>query len=549
VRFFHSLPYGFVIVLKCKESTAKHENNIFIKLNGSFKTSKPLIVSFEADNINKVFYKNYGENIKFTKAMSGQMSIPVTDFGSLLLNLENIKFGYFPGIFEDITLDKCGKSGQNTIVELMEIFARKKDLLGIRFLHLFNPQLRPDINLMKRILEMDYINTNDNDFDGFCAIFDYNIKDRSKSSTASQLLSGFDCQLITNITFKNDDNLLMLGVKKQNFEAVEFFISCGINVNLSNSECKMPADIAFELGLYDILLLLLHANSMYPRLFYKTLNMPKEMTTLVDLSTKLHELIKNIHERYENGIIEVTKDDLESVDDIISQYPHLDYWYSISNESAATKAICLKKFGLYNFLLRSGLFVGPYEDITSIKENLSEDEKHKIRIINAESAQPIPKDYLLVLRLNSYTWQNKKFQKANSNLIEAAFNTLDSIPELQPILEIVAAAKTFRIIFDFNNCHVETLDFTSSKTTSAVFHLRQSHIYIGAKDLLDNTKKYSTIATLGHELTHFAMLLTYENLCNPYCKDDINRKNIFQTVHHKCMKEQDNENLICLVYK
>ncbi|KAL7013452.1 hypothetical protein ACKWTF_015405 [Chironomus riparius] len=551
LRFFNSLPYGFVIVLKCNESNFKNEANILIKLNSHYGTKKPLIVSFEANSVYKIFFKNHGENCRFSEVVGGQQLSPVTDFGTLIMNLESGDFGYFSGVFEDIWLNKCKQDpnkNENTIEKLMDIFAKRKDLLGIRFLHLFNPQLKPDVSLINGILDMDYNYMRDSDFDGFCAIFDYNIKDRTRSSTACQALDGFDCHLITNLTFKNDDNYLMLAVKKRNFEAVKFFIKCGINVNLKNSEQKKPADIAFEFGLYDILLQLLRANSMLPQLFYLPFNAPTELTTLVNLSTKLHQLIKDIKERCDNESADISKNDIELIDNIISKYPDLKYWYSMSNESAATKAICLKKFGTYNFLLHSGLFVGPYEEIELIKKNLSEDEQHKIREINANNAQPSSKNYLLILRLNSFLWQSNKFQKLHTNLIEDAFNILDNIPEIQPILEIVGAVKTFRIIFDFNKSHVETLDFTSNNKTSGVFHLRQSHIYIGAQDLLDETTKYSTIATLGHELSHFAMLLTYENLCNPYDKDDIVRQEMFQKVYKECEKECKMDNLILYVF-
>ena len=221
----------------------------------------------------------------------------------------------------------------------------------------------------------------------------------------------------------------------------------------------------------------------------------------------------------------------------------------MSNESAATKAICAKKFYTYFFLLRNGLFVGPYEDIKSIKKNLEESEQDKIRQINAASAQPIPEDYLLVLRLNSYMWQNKKNQRPAPLMIEDAFKILDKNDDIKPILQIVAAAKNFRIIFDFNHSSVETLDFTSTAKTSAIFYLKQSHIYIGAKDLLDETKKYQTIATLAHELCHFAMLLTYGNLCNPYSKDDFEKKNKFKKVLAECEKEKKKEYLVDLVYE
>lgn len=553
VRFFNSLPYGFVIVLKCAESSLKNEASILIKLKSHYGTKKPLIVSFETDSAYRIFYKNHGENCRFTEVLNDyETSADVTDFGSLMQNLESVEFGYFCGIFEEITLNKCEqneKSSQKNIEKLMEIFARQKDLLGIRFLHLFNPQLKPKFELIKGILDLDYNNTRDIDFDGFSAIFDYNFADTTNNSLALQALDGFACHLIANFTFKNNDNFLILAVKKRNFDAVQFFINCGINVNLTNLDNELPADIAYKLGLYDILLLLLHANSMFPRLFTKPLNCPTDLANLIDLSGQLHQLINKTNEVYSNGITEISKKDIEAINDIINKHPHLDYWYNTTNDSAATEAICSKKFETYNFLLRSGLFVGPYEDISLIKKKLSEDEHHKIRVINAASAQTIPKDYLLILRLNSYMWQNKKFCKAHSDLIEDAYNILDKKPEIQPILEIVAAAKNFRIIFDFNHSHVETLDFTSSKATSAVFHLKQSHIYIGAQDLLDNSKKHTTIATLGHELSHFAMLLTYENLCNPYGKNDASRQAMFSKVHLDCLKEINKEYLIWLVYQ
>ncbi|XP_070503128.1 uncharacterized protein [Chironomus tepperi] len=540
-KFIQSCPFMFVIIIQCEYPTFNEKRNISSILKQRYRTKRPLIVIFESINP-KIFYKNHGLYSRFIEYELGTVETEpdVIDFPTMLMNFEVNGLGYFSGCFEQISINNAD-AGQ----KLMNKLAAKNDLLGIRFLHLFDSSLRPDVQHIRAILANDYNNT---ELDGFSAIFDFNIEDYGSRKLIYHSISGRDVHLILNSTFENQENLLMTAIKCHNKNAAKLFIKCGINLNLSNGNetCQIAADIAYKTSQYDILLRLLEANSRFPHDFGAGLfdNLTYELKKFINLTTELHELIRKIDE----FDWEKSKENLEKMLCIIQTYPNLDYWYDQSNTSAATKAIHCKKFRTYSFLLRHGLFIGPFEDIQTIKGMLNPPELDIIRNINAANAQKQPKDYLLILQLNSFIWKNKKNENVPADLIEMTFNILDQNEDIRPILQIVAEVKCFRIVFDFNHTSVEALDFTSGDKTCAVFHLRQSHIYIGAKDLLDETKKYETIATLSHELCHLAILLTYNNLCNPYAECDYIKMKLFDKICRECEVLKDKEYLVGLVY-
>jgi len=369
---------------------------------------------------------------------------------------------------------------------------------------------------------------------------------------------GSNLNFFLDLKFKNQENLLMLAIRCCNIQASQILINCGINVNATNQNHEIAADIASQKGQFEILLLLLHANSRFPHNFKIQSDAPVELRNFVKIMDILHEMICNVVEANEDNsdedgeifmkIEEQMQKIFSKIHKLIHKLHHLDYWFNTSNHSAVTTALLNKKFSTYNFLISKGLFMGIYEDIDSIKESLNEYEQELITEVNAYLAQPLPKDYILILKLNSFIWHSHKNEDSHLELITEALQILDENEYTQPLLEIVAAAKDFRIIFDFNRSSIEAIDFTVRSAVSAIFYAQRSHIYVGAKDMLDSDKKYHAIGTFAHELCHFAMQLTYNNNCRPY-REGSRKESIFEKINDECVRLRCHERLVCMVYK
>lgn len=457
-RFLKHLPYAFVFILKCYQKSYFENKKGVQKLNLKFRINRPLVFVFEYIDGYRILYKNYGEYIRFQDANWNNSAS--TNFGRFINSLEkNTDLGYFCGVFKDITLSTpFGKI--DNIQKFMDEFGEKEDLLCIRFLKLFVPNCKPNEDSILSILSRDFRNCR---MDGFRTIFDFGIEDVGTKAYSPNNIIPHNLYIL-NSEFRTQrnisENLLLLAVRTKSIQIVQMLLDCGINLNFTSEELKTAADIAFEQRNLNILILLIENNSKYPNMLDNSLRIPYEIQDIISDTNSLHNLITSINEDY---FINFNDSYVEQIKNIIRKRPNLQYWYNVSNKSAVAHAIVTKKFKTYNILLQLGLFVGPSEDIKFIKSLLSDNEREEIRQINASSAIPIIDDYLQVLICNSYVWCSKKDKKYQEQIIKDAFVVLSQNDNIKPILEIVAAARNFKIIFDFNSLFIDSLDFTTDR--------------------------------------------------------------------------------------
>jgi len=520
--FFNTLPNAFVIIIRCENG-----NNQLILADVSavlnakfFNINRPIIIFFESLNSWRILFKNYGINQEFMEVVEA-MDIEaqqVEDFSSMMINLQDGGNGFFNGILMETTLNISRNNENiepNTIEELMENFVERNDFLCVRFLHLFNRNLRPNRRTIERILRDDFLNNNPV---RFVAIYGHDF----------------------HVSLPDGYNLLMLAIALRNEEAADILIRSGINLNITVNYLN-AADLACRTEQFNILSTLIRFNSQYPHNF-NLRNVHLAEIGDIQLRTRIiHDAIADVDEDLN------FKTAKEQIIAAASIFPNLKFWYDLANQSAVTKAILRRKFQTYQLLLEMGMYMGPYEDIAAIRKGLNPLERQRIANINAEVAQNLQRDYLLILRTNSLNWQHNPDQEIPVHRIDEAFEILDENEFIQPILQIVAASRDFRIIFDFNRTSVEAVDFTSHETTEGVFQTIQAanfHIYIGARDLLNEDTKLRTIGTLAHELCHFAMLLTYNNQCNPYQNGDQDAQDEFNAITRRCIELSTNGNVI-----
>lgn len=533
LHFFKTLPNAFVIIIRCENGNNQLIlADISAVLNVRFSSiNRPIIIFFEALNSWRILFKNYGVNQEFME-VGEAMDIEaqqVEDFSSMMVNLQGGGYGFFNGVLMQTTLNKSRHYENiepNTIEELMEMFVERNDFLCVRFLHLFNRNLRPNRRTIERILRDDFLNNN---HVRFTAIYGHDF----------------------HVSLPDGFNLLMLAIASRNAEAADILIRSGINLNLTVDHLN-AADLAYETEQFNILSTLIRFNSQYPHNF-NLRNVHLAEIGDIQLRTRIiHDIIADVDEEIN---FEIAKEQIIAAASI---FPNLKFWYDLANQSAVTKAILRRKFQTYQLLLEIGMYMGPYEDIAAIREGLNPLERQKIANINTEVAQNLQRDYLLILRTNSLVWQHNPDQEVPVHRIDEAFEILDENEFIQPILQVVAASRDFRIIFDFNRTSVDAVDFTSHEATEGIFQTVQAanfHIYIGARDLLKEKTKLKTIGTLAHELCHFAMLLTYNNQCNPYQNGDQDVENRFGAITKRCIQlstngnEVEQEEIVALVKK
>lgn len=128
-----------------------------------------------------------------------------------------------------------------------------------------------------------------------------------------------------------------------------------------------------------------------------------------------------------------------------------------------------------------------------------------------------------------------------------AYKFLSSDPLLSPILHIVASSTKIKSVFDFNRDSVHMVDPTVSSETKGMFYL-SGRVYIGAKQLLDESTKIEVYATLAHEFCHYAVDLIYGNFAKPYAKNDTKTREKFEKISQKCKLQVGIEEYIDIVY-
>lgn len=324
----------------------------------------------------------------------------------------------------------------------------------------------------------------------------------------------------------------MLAAELGNKKIVEELIKLGFDVNYQVDNI-IAADLAWQNRHLDVLMTLLEENSLYPIDFNES-NASNEMKSFVRMT---HQFLKSV----KNG-------DEANVMQILEMYPNLRYFYSRDNMSAAFLALKKEKFNIYKIFMTNNVCIGPKEDIDSIMSRFNERKKEELRQIHLEYAREPPEKFLMVLNSNTSVGHDTINVKEKLDMARDAIEYLCRIHLIRLILQIVAASRNFKIIFDFNRDSVQFLDPTSSKHTRGSFFTSRQ-IYIAAKFLLDPLRKYEAFGTLAHELCHYAMYLVYKNNCLPYFEGDHKVARMFHGILKYCHENRKKEEIIGYVFE
>lgn len=255
--------------------------------------------------------------------------------------------------------------------------------------------------------------------------------------------------------------------------------------------------------------------------------------------------VENLHDLIQQG-------NLYEVKRFLINIKHDKHCYNSQHISAAATALKCKQLEIYTLLVSEGVTLGLEEDPEEIVKFYPIETKRQIREIQKQNAKNSNVLHLMFLYERSKLAHDVAEEKRREyfKVIENAFEKLNDILWIKPILEVVACAFDLNIIFDFNQDSIERMDPTANKSTKGICYHGRGDLFIGAKGLVDDSENYfNALAVMAHELSHYALKLLYDNNCNPYCKDDEANEDLFDDILDLTEKKKHFEMNINIVYK
>lgn len=331
-------------------------------------------------------------------------------------------------------------------------------------------------------------------------------------------------------------NFVMLSSKYDNVEALKFLISCGLNVGKKDGHGLTASDYAWANRSSKCLVALLKADAPFPKDFNLQSLETSNYAEPMDISVYDDEIIDFVKKAYKlHKSIELGL--LSDVESFVIRNPNIRFAYNEKNQSALTTALIFKQFKIYSFLCNNFFEAGVDSELHKAqRKSLTERAKKALRNKLKNNLRKPVKNHVMTLLSKS---RDRSGNKENFKKLIDFYDALDNIPSIRPILKLVAKSDKTDIVFDFNNEDVSGLDPTTDNNPLGLTYHSEGYILIGAGR--DETE---VLATIAHELAHFAMQLVYSNKCRPFSTEsDESKQQIYWAIVEKYRMRH--ENVIC----
>jgi predicted SprT family Zn-dependent metalloprotease len=257
--------------------------------------------------------------------------------------------------------------------------------------------------------------------------------------------------------------------------------------------------------------------------------------------------------------VRIVEGNLTQVRNFIETFPRDKLVYDEGNNSVVAIALRAKQFDIYELLLSQKFKLGPHEKFEEIMKELDATEtfvgsamikRRRLREIHLKFVKESTLKHLYDLNLKSklshstVDGNRRKYHE----LIWKAYEELNELKLIQPILKVVSADVNLQIIFDFDRPSVDHMDPTKHEFTFGTTYPSISCIYIGAKALLHGNLRFITYGTLAHELCHLAIMIVFGNECKPYRVRDEEMKNEFEEIVKLYENQENSERIISDVF-
>jgi ankyrin repeat protein len=352
------------------------------------------------------------------------------------------------------------------------------------------------------------------------------------SSAEEHFLSNKEKELLA---LRNDlgDNPLLIAAKKGRPETLQFLICCGTDIlcHRQGNEMVTAIALAWDEECYENVRSLLEADCPFPVEF--DLNDIGKRENMAALMKQVEDR-QSFHEAIRVG----SQDDVEA---FITTNPRLKQAYDPSNQSALMTALKAGQYELYALLQSEGFSAGTDEQLTEVLEGLTREQRQRLKQAKLKYFGKQDDSHIIYLLSKSrlgFGQENKK----DFGIIRDLYIQLDAIPEISTILKVVEHSEGTEIIFDFSRNSIIDLDPTHSYGTAGACDYKEGRIYVGAKE------QSQLLGTLAHELTHLAMQVCYNNLCNPYEALDEQKKCAFDKIVAQCRDKTGIDNIIKFVF-
>ncbi|CAG9802092.1 unnamed protein product [Chironomus riparius] len=347
-------------------------------------------------------------------------------------------------------------------------------------------------------------------------------------------------------------NLLIKAASKCQNEVIENLLAHNFDVDSMDNDGCNAIERAWEF--YDknddnnkhktdnVMLTLLHANSKLPRNHYSVSNKvknikkiqfeprlaPRKVKKFVNMCEDLHELADS------SEIMEIEK--------IINEEPNLKYFYDKNNKSLMAHALSNNKIDVCKLLVSLKVSIAHHEvaSLNKLYKTLEDDDKLDLQTEHRVHAIELPKLHVYTLLMRSKIGRNDRQHDDRWAYVEDAFRIIDANDTCSKIFKIAAIFQNFTIYFEFENEVIYYLDPMSNSGGLGKIYGDHS-VYIGAKNLIDDNRKYEVMGAIIHELCHFAVLITYLNDYNPYPIGESKEKKLFTEAVQECIENREVE--------
>lgn len=425
-------------------------------------------------------------------------------------------------------LDLC--LDNNTYVSYIKHAAVGGNSLLIRVLKSFNIKI-------KLRIERDILEELMKNHQAFRAYLELPIVEANYENSISP---NANTQNILKIDFSGKP-FLCFAVEKAELDIVKLLLRLGCDVNQTISgSIKTATDLCGTN--YELLKLLLDNDAKFPinfaKEFEKYQNCTGSKRDIYDIALDREQLHAAIETKDENGI-----------EKFRTKYPNLRMAYMFIDEEPYNRTATttsLRKvlehsdeeesyLRLYAFLFGNG-FRDSYAELRDLPMPIGWKEK-------------CSKFLLDVLKYNQPAHIGHLRNKTKIGTIDLPYDKqVDNIykylsqktgDDVHTVLKILEHSQFLTIVIDFHSRYVNPMCPLLNKETDGITYQTEGYIYIGAKDKSNE----QIAATLVHELSHYALHITFNNACNPYYARDAENEtrmtDITKKIHE--IKECDEE--------
>ena len=487
-----------------------------IDLSECFSGPRPLVVQFLMHGSVETFYRNEKEN-KFTKfgtlkrisleKFQQEMQSKIgCNFEILLTGLFSNSTGTFDGNLLNLQADT---KNPETFFKISN-GATKKNVLCIRFLQLF---LQSKGSISNYIPIVDAVQ-----FSGVGTLLA--LLELPFEILPQQRINEKQQEMLRRKDEYDDNVLIIEALYANNTEALQFLLDQKLDVSAS----RFYADIAWDHGYFECLVLLLQNDSPFPETF-----------NIDQIDEPIRDIFKNFIKNQISFHHSIKQGNVDEIKKCPLNHHQLKTVYDSTNKSAVSTALEAKQFDIYSLLISQGFSSGIDKSFIKVSSELSYENQRTIRNENKKYFRNSDDSHLVHILAKTKLGPNSGDRRKCFEVIRKLYEKVNESPRSHFLVKFLGQIDHLEIVFDFNRTHVRDLELTANTATLGMTFHYHGYIIFGAKGHED-PEKFSEIAgVIGHEFSHYILQIVYGNNSNPFCLNDTEKiekiNNVVQDLH------------------